>query len=53
MEPNKETRVSTWRDCEQLLLKIEKENKKSLTGVWFRGVSNAEWELRVFADSCG
>ncbi len=47
MEPNKETRVSTWRDCEQLLLKIEKENKKSLTGVWFRGVSNAEWELKT------
>jgi hypothetical protein len=47
METNKETRVSTWRDCEQLFLKIEKENSKSLTGVWFRGVSNAKWELKT------
>jgi hypothetical protein len=46
METKKETRVSTWHDCEQLLLQIEKENSKSLTGVWFRGVSNAEWELK-------
>jgi hypothetical protein len=37
--------VSTWRDCEQRLLQIEKDNSNSLTGVWFRGVSNAKWKL--------
>jgi hypothetical protein len=47
MDANKETHVSTWRDCERCLLKIENENSKSLTGVWFRGVSNAKWELRT------
>jgi FRG domain len=47
MDANKETHVSTWRDCEQRLLKIEEENSKSLTGVWFRGVSNARWELKT------
>jgi hypothetical protein len=45
METKKETSVSTWRDCEALLLRFEKKNSKSLTGVWFRGISNAEWEL--------
>jgi hypothetical protein len=47
METKKQTLVSNWRDCEQLLLKIEEENRKSLTGVWFRGVSNAKWELKT------
>src|SRR5271155_717132 len=45
METNRETSVSTWPECEELLLNIEKENSRSLTGLWFRGVSNAEWEL--------
>lgn len=47
METKKETHVGTWGDCEQLLLKIEQENSKSLTGIWFRGVSNAGWELNT------
>src|ERR1700730_8561050 len=47
MVPNRETSVRTWRDCERPLLKIENENKKSLTGVWFRGVSDAKWELKT------
>jgi hypothetical protein len=46
-ETKNETTVNNWRDCEQLLLQIEKENSESLTGVWFRGVSNAEWELKT------
>lgn len=47
MGAKKEMHVGTWQDCEQRLLKIEEENSKSLTGVWFRGVSNAEWELKT------
>jgi hypothetical protein len=33
METQKQTIVSNWRECEQLLLQIEKENGESLTGV--------------------
>ena len=47
METKKETSVRTWRECEELLLKIERENSKSLTGVWYRGVSNAKWKLET------
>lgn len=39
------TRVESWEECQQQLLKIESDNKKSLGGVWFRGHSNACWRL--------
>jgi hypothetical protein len=42
---NKNTHVNTWEDCEKRLLQIEEDNSKSLTGVWFRGLSNACWHL--------
>ncbi len=41
----KEMHVKTWEECEKRLLQIEKENTKSLTGVWFRGLPNACWRL--------
>lgn len=31
----RQVRVDTWYNGEQRLLQIEKENSKSLTGVWF------------------
>ena len=40
-----ERHVDTWEECEKELLGIEHANSKSLIGVWFRGVSNAQWRL--------
>ncbi len=37
--------VRTWEQCASKLRKIQSENSKSLTGVWFRGLSSADWHL--------
>ncbi len=42
---NQEYAAANWEECEQRLLQIEKDNCQSLSGVWFRGVANAEWCL--------
>jgi FRG domain len=44
---DKQARVDTWEECEQRLLQIENDNGKSLTGVWFRGQSDASWCLKT------
>ena len=46
----KDAHVSTWEECEERLLQIENYNSKSLTGVWFRGLSNACWGLTTTLD---
>jgi hypothetical protein len=45
-----EISVNSWEECEQYLLQIEHDNSKSLSGVWFRGVSNARWPLTTTLD---
>jgi hypothetical protein len=37
--------VDTWEQCEEKLRSIEAQNSQSLTGVWFRGLSNGDWPL--------
>jgi hypothetical protein len=39
------TRVETWEQAEQTLLELEAEYSDRHVGVWFRGHSNATWEL--------
>jgi hypothetical protein len=46
-QPERKVRVDTWEAGEQRLLQIEKANSKSLTGVWFRGQSDASWGLKT------
>jgi len=37
--------AADWEACDSKLHELEAENSSSLSGVWFRGLPNAEWKL--------
>jgi len=40
-----EIRVSTWEECEAKIRDIRRDNQNETPGIWFRGQSNADWQL--------
>jgi hypothetical protein len=41
------TVAATWEECRDKIRQIEAENSASLSGVWYRGLSQADWPLET------
>lgn len=39
--------VTTWEECQRELQKISSENKKTVGPLWYRGQSDARWDLQT------
>jgi len=45
MSPSQAIVAADWEECERKLREIETENRASRSGVYFRGLPDAEWQL--------